>query len=113
MSYTVSYPSDFGIVDVATEISTAQAVLDLGLSNELKEEVLKKIIGAYLPDISDARFDELIADWRKTQQDALYSGMYEGMEGAEEDEPDLQEETQAGAGDGQEAQKAGGKKKED
>lgn len=33
IDYHVSYPDDFGVVDVADELTQAQAVLDLGLTN--------------------------------------------------------------------------------
>lgn len=60
VEYTVTYPDDFGIVDVAAEISQAQAVLDLGLTSDINKEVLKKVLAAYCPDLPDDRFDELV-----------------------------------------------------
>lgn len=33
IDYHVSYPDDFGVVDVADELTQAQAVLDLGLTH--------------------------------------------------------------------------------
>ena len=60
--YEVSYPQDFGIVDVKTEIEVAQLIIDLGLSKGLNIEVLKKIINAYLPELPADRTDELIKE---------------------------------------------------
>lgn len=83
--YSVSYPSEFGIVDVADEINQAQAVLDLGLTDGLKQEVLKKVITAYCPDIPDERFDELVKEVEQDNADKVYS---------EREEPQSQEQPQ-------------------
>lgn len=72
IEYTVSYPDDFGIVDVEGELQEAQEVLDLNLTPELKQEVLKKVLAAYCPDVTDERVDELMAsleDLDKTYSD--------------------------------------------
>lgn len=60
--YEVSYPTEFGIVDVKTEIEVAQLITDLGLSKGLSIEVLKKIINVYLPELPADRVDELIKE---------------------------------------------------
>lgn len=67
LSYSVTYPEDFGIVDTKEEIETAQAVLDLGFCKEMKIEVLKKTLAAYVPNLPDARFDEIL---QSTEQEA-------------------------------------------
>lgn len=72
IEYTVSYPDDFGIVDVEGELQEAQEVLDLNLTPELKQEVLKKVLAAYCPDVTAERVDELMAsleDLDKTYSD--------------------------------------------
>jgi len=69
INYTVSYPQDFGIVDLAAELTEAQAVLDMGLTHGLSEEVLKRVLAAYCPDISDERFDELVEELRQEEID--------------------------------------------
>lgn len=61
------------MVDVADELTQAQAVLDLGLTNGLKEEVLKKVIAAYCPNITDERFDELLDEVKAEGNDRVYS----------------------------------------
>ena len=73
IEYTVSYPDDFGIVDLTTEIQQAQAVLDLGLSNGLRIEVLKKVLASYCPDIPDDRFDEIINEAETERQDEIHA----------------------------------------
>lgn len=73
IDYNVSYPDDFGVVDVADELTQAQAVLDLGLTNGLKEEVLKKVIAAYCPNITDERFGELLDEMKAEGNDQIYS----------------------------------------
>ena len=65
ITYTVAYPDNFGIVDVTEELTQAQAVLDMGLGDGLREEVLKKVLAAYCPDIPDERFDELVEQLQK------------------------------------------------
>lgn len=73
IEYTVSYPDDFGIVDLTSELQQAQAVLDLGLSEELRVEVLKKVLASYCPDLPDDRFDEILNAEEKDRQDALHA----------------------------------------
>ena len=65
ITYTVAYPDNFGVVDVTEELTQAQAVLDMGLGDGLREEVLKKVLAAYCPDIPDERFDELVEQLQK------------------------------------------------
>lgn len=69
--YSVVYPDDFGIVDIEGELKEAQEVIDLGLTDDLKEEVMKKVLAAYCPDLPDERFDELIESLHKQQEDKL------------------------------------------
>lgn len=69
ITYTVSYPDDFGIVDVTDQLAQAQAVLDMNLTDGLQEEVLKKVLAVYCPDMPDERFDELIEDMKRRQAD--------------------------------------------
>ena len=73
IDYHVSYPDDFGVVDVADELAQAQSVLDMQLTEGLKEEVLKKVIAAYCPNITDERFDELLDEVKAEGNDRVYS----------------------------------------
>lgn len=74
ITYTVAYPDNFGIVDVTEELTQAQAVLDMGLGDGLREEVLKKVLAAYCPDIPDERFDELVEQLQKQTDDKTHAG---------------------------------------
>lgn len=74
ITYTVAYPDNFGIVDVTEELAQAQAVLDMGLGDGLREEVLKKVMAAYCPDIPDERFDELVEQLQKQTDDKTHAG---------------------------------------
>lgn len=67
--YTITYPNDFGITDVATDLTEAQQVLDLNLSKEMKKEVAKNVLTAYCPDISENRFDEIINSIKDTDEE--------------------------------------------
>lgn len=73
ITYTVAYPDNFGIVDVTEELTQAQAVLDMGLGDGLREEVLKKVMAAYCPDIPDERFDELVEQLQKQTDDKTHA----------------------------------------
>lgn len=77
ITYTVAYPDNFGIVDVTEELAQAQAVLDMGLGDGLREEVLKKVMAAYCPDIPDERFDELVEQLQKQTDDKTHAGIEE------------------------------------
>ena len=59
--YHVEYAKDFGIVDVAQEIQTAQAVKDLDLVPGMLKQILIKVMGAYLPELAADDFDDLLA----------------------------------------------------
>ena len=74
ITYTVAYPDNFGIVDVTEELAQAQAVLDMGLGDGLREEVLKKVMAAYCPDMPDERFDELVEQLQKQTDDKAHAG---------------------------------------
>ena len=74
ITYTVAYPDNFGIVDVTEELAQAQAVLDMGLGDGLREEVLKKVMAAYCPDMPDERFDELVEQLQKQTNDKMHAG---------------------------------------
>lgn len=71
--YEVTYADDYGIVDVASEITTAQSVLDLNLGpDELKKQVLEKVLTAYLPDLSDEDYDEIMGAFDAQSQSNDY-----------------------------------------
>lgn len=90
LNYTVSYPLDFGIVDLAAELAEAQAVLDMQLTHGLSEEVLKKVLAAYCPDMSDERFDELVEELRQAETDRENAEqiLQDNLAGAAKEEPE-------------------------
>ena len=69
--YKVTYPDNFGIIDVAGELREAQQVLDMGLMSGIKHEVLQRVIAAYCPNITDERYDELMTGLDREQADEL------------------------------------------
>lgn len=73
IEYTVSYPNDFNISDIAYELENAQAILDLNLSDELREDVLKKVLTVCFPDMDALRFDEIISSLKEQQENKMQS----------------------------------------
>lgn len=73
LKYDVTYSSDFGITDVATELANAQAVLDMGLTPELKVEVAKNVLTSYVPELDTNRFDEIIKAVEKAVKEPEYN----------------------------------------
>ncbi|MDY4146818.1 MAG: hypothetical protein SOX98_02770 [Acidaminococcus fermentans] len=73
LEYTATYSSDFGITDVATELKNAQAVLDMQLTDQLKVEVAKQVLSAYVPELPSDRFDAIIADIEKKARELDYN----------------------------------------
>lgn len=71
IDYTATYSSDFGVTDISTELKNAQAVLDL--SPELRVEVAKQVMGAYLPELSAERFDEIVGSIGEDGLESEYS----------------------------------------
>lgn len=84
--YTVSYPADFGIVDVAGELAEAQAVLDLGLGNGLKEEVLKRVLSVYCPEMEAGRAEELVNELATEEETEKEDHKHSTAEDEEQDE---------------------------
>ena len=82
-NYKVSYPNELGIVDTKVEIEIAQMVIDLGLSLDLKIEVLKKILNVYLPELQPDIFDELIKAAQKELIAAKEDTTYKDVNGNE------------------------------
>ena len=73
LEFQATYSSDFGITDVATELKNAQAVLDMQLTDQLKVEVAKQVLSAYVPELPSDRFDAIIADIEKQAREADYN----------------------------------------
>lgn len=73
LEYTATYSNDFGITDVATELKNAQAVLDMQLTDQLKVEVAKQVLSAYVPELPADRFDAIITDIEKQAREPDYN----------------------------------------
>lgn len=73
LEFQATYSSDFGITDVATELKNAQAVLDMQLTDQLKVEVAKQVLSAYVPELPSDRFDAIIADIEKKARELDYN----------------------------------------
>ena len=73
LEFQATYSSDFGITDVATELKNAQAVLDMQLTDQLKVEVAKQVLSAYVPELPSDRFDAIIADIEQQAREPDYN----------------------------------------
>lgn len=87
LTYAVAYPDDFALADTAQELADAQAVLDMALGLEMKVEVARKVLELYF-DLTPERFDEILAEIRKTAEDAYKSMEAMNKAGAQEDPDD-------------------------
>lgn len=86
LEFQATYSSDFGITDVATELKNAQAVLDMQLTDQLKVEVAKQVLSAYVPELPSDRFDAIIADIEKKAREPDYNEPPQDDEGPEADD---------------------------
>lgn len=66
--YKLSYPSDFSIADVETELANAEVAKGLSFGDEFNVEVFKRILTSYLPELPDDDFDRLVAAYEKQQE---------------------------------------------
>ena len=69
IEYQATYSSDFGVTDITTDLKNAQAVLDLGLTDELKVEVTKQVLASYVPELSADRFDAIVESLKHSEPD--------------------------------------------
>lgn len=61
VQYTVSYPTDYNLIDIEAELDDAIKALQIDATNaEYKAEVMKKVLTAYLPDIQPDVYDRII-----------------------------------------------------
>lgn len=77
VDYEVEYPRDFKINDVADSLADAQAALDLGFgSTSYKQEVLKKVLEAYMPNLEPEKYDKIIDEVAKAAEDQEMANAY-------------------------------------
>lgn len=92
LEYTVAYPNDFALADIAQELADAQAVLDMSLGSELRVEVAKKVLELYF-DLEPERYDEILAAIQREAEDAYRAAQAEKKDPAEDNSGDDDEET--------------------
>jgi hypothetical protein len=74
VDYNVSYADDFSILDVADELDNAQKIIDMQIqSGTLTQEIAKKVIAAYCPDVDDALYNKIMAELQVVQEDKDYT----------------------------------------
>ena len=89
--YKAEYPRDFKITDVSDGLADAQSALELGFESiSYKQEVLKKVLAAYMPNLAPEVYDAILGEIKevaeRSMQDAAYGVGYdtEYGEGTEE-----------------------------
>ena len=73
VNYDVKYSDDFGIVDVAAELDKVGKALDLNIGGAFNKAVKKKAVDAYLNDLPEDEFDDVIEDIEARAQDETYN----------------------------------------
>lgn len=77
VDYYVEYPRDFKINDVSDSLTDAQTALDLGFDSiSYKQEVLKKVLAAYLPNLEPETYDNILAEMKEAAERALQDAAY-------------------------------------
>lgn len=112
VGYSCEYPRDFKINDVSDSLADAQAALDLGFDSiSYKQEVLKKVLAAYLPNLKDEVYDNILKEMKAAaelaMQDAVY-GANDGTEGDKQRDKGVPEGNQSPDGKGDEPKAGGG-----
>lgn len=73
LEYKVIYPRDFGIVDVSGELDKVAQALSLNVGSEFDKQVKIKAAEAYLSNIPDREYKEVITQIRDNSDDEAYS----------------------------------------
>ena len=73
LTYTVAYPTDFALLDVADELTNAEMAVSLQLGSTFLQEVAKKIIDAYLPGLDPEIYDKIMQEIAANGMDVLQS----------------------------------------
>ena len=91
VNYNCEYPRDFKINDVVDSITNATAALELGFESvAYKQEVLKRVLEAYMPNIPPETYDKIIEE----VSEAITSGVQDKAYGDEEVNDDSDENRQ-------------------
>ena len=73
IEYKVIYPRDFGIVDVSGELDKVAQALSLNVGSEFDKQVKIKAAEAYLANIPDNEYNEVVKQIREHSDDETYS----------------------------------------
>ena len=84
--YTCSYPSDYSIADVETELANAEVAKGLAFGDDFNMEVFKKVLTSYLPELSDKDFDALVGSYEQAQKEEKLNAEQNPPTGEEDDE---------------------------
>lgn len=79
--YKVSYPSDFSLSDLDTELANAELAKGLNFGDSFDVEVFKRVLTSYLPELPDDEFDNLVADYAAQQEKNLLDAAHEAADG--------------------------------
>lgn len=94
LEYTVNYPNDFKISEVEQELLNAETAKGLSFGDDFNVEVFKRVLTAYLPELTADSFDKLVESYRQQQAeeklDIIHEGMNNGEEGSEGAAPNNQ-----------------------
>lgn len=99
--YTVNYPNDFSIADVQTELANAEIAKGLAFGDDFNEQVFKRVLTSYLPELSDKEFDEMVKAYeeeteRRKLDEQHASQMFNA--GTDDEENSEDEDDEKGAG---------------
>lgn len=77
VGYKCEYPRDFKITDVADGLADAQSALDLGFDSvSYRQEVLKKVLAAYMPNLAPEIYDGILAEMKEAAERAIQDAAY-------------------------------------
>lgn len=80
VDYNCEYPRDFKINDVVDSLANATAALELGFESvAYKQEVLKRVLEAYMPNIPPETYDKIVEE----VSEAITSGVQDRAYGNE------------------------------
>nr|DAJ22910.1 MAG TPA: portal protein [Caudoviricetes sp.] len=87
VNYQCEYPRNFKINDVTESLANAQMALELGFdSEEYKQEVLKKVLESYLPNISSEVYDKIVNEVSEHFNDKKEENIYKDTDVNEDNE---------------------------
>ena len=70
---TITYSTDFGIVDKTAELDTITSALDLAIGGKFDTEVKKKAVRVVLKELDDDVIQEIVKDIESRESDENYS----------------------------------------